>query len=349
MHDKQKSTTDSDKLLFTRYHHAIAQNTLTFDESQHAALQSLQTLLDILHAPLTRRKPWPWRTHAMRSIQGLYVFGGVGRGKSMLMSWFYDSCQLTQKRRVHFHVFMQDVHRFIHQHPSKNPLHTLAKTMRKTTQLLCLDEFYISDIAEGMLLSGLFSALFAEGITVVITSNYHPDALYPNGLQRPLILPFLRLLHEKTTLVELAGTQDYRLIKTPHTAPRYFYPLNAHTDNAIKNHLPTQSAYTTYTFAQLCAQPKGAKDYLELAQGFSYLVLTQIPQFTKGKNDEIRRFMTLIDVLYEYNVTLLCSAQVAINALYLDDDGQLDFERTRSRLIAMQAADYPPLPNKELS
>ena len=335
---------DRQKPLLIRYENAVLQNELTFDSNQHEAIHHLQRLLDELQAygvKLARIKRWQWKSPTVSPWQGLYLFGGVGRGKSMLMTWFYDGCHLAQKRRVHFHVFMQEVHTFIHENPLQNALPALAKTVRKKTQLLCFDEFYISDIADAMLLSGLFTALFAEGVIVVITSNYHPDTLYPNGLQRNSVLPFISLLHEKTALIELSGKQDYRLTKAKHQITRYFFPLTPQTEKAIVNSTPLLATCVTFTFAQLCSEPKGAKDYLALVQNISHLVLTHIPQLSQDKNNETRRFITLIDVLYEYNVVLLCSAQVAIDELYFEDDIQLNFQRTRSRLIEMQSADYP--------
>ena len=335
---------DKEKPLLTRYEKAIVQNELTFDRHQQEAIAHLQRLLDELHTygnKLARIKRWQWKSPTVSPWQGLYLFGDVGRGKSMLMTWFYDSCQLAQKRRVHFHVFMQEVHAFIHQNQAQNALPKLAKTVRQTTQLLCFDEFYISDIADAMLLSRLFSALFTEGVIIVITSNYHPDGLYPNGLQRSSVLPFIALLHEKTAVIELLGQQDYRLTKPKHHITRYFFPLNTETEKAIANNAPKHPTCVTYSFAQLCGEAKGAKDYLALVQNISHLVLTHIPQFTQDKNNEIRRFITLIDVLYEYNVMLLCSAQVAIHELCLEHSNQLDFHRTRSRLMEMQSADYP--------
>jgi cell division protein ZapE len=335
---------DNEKPLLKRYEKAILQNELTFDSHQQEAIAHLQRLLDELHTYGNKRvrlKRWQWKSPTVSPWQGLYLFGDVGRGKSMLMTWFYDDCQLAQKRRVHFHVFMQEVHAFIHQTQTHNALPKLAKTVRQNTQLLCFDEFYISDIADAMLLSRLFSALFREGVIIVITSNYHPDSLYPNGLQRSSVLPFIALLREKTALIELSGKQDYRLTKTKHQTTRYFFPLNPETEKALINHTPNRPTCVTYTFAQLCGEPKGAKDYLALVQNISHLVLTHIPPLTQDKNNETRRFITLIDVLYEYNVVLLCSAQVAIDELCLEESNQLDFHRTRSRLIEMQSANYP--------
>ncbi len=338
---------NTQKPLLERYEKAILHNQLTFDSNQHDALHYLQQLLDEFHTygnKVAHSKRWRWKSsNAPKPWQGLYLFGDVGRGKSMLMTWFYDSCQLPKKRRVHFHVFMQEVHAFIHQNNALNAFTAFAKKVRSTTQLLCFDEFYISDIADAMLLSRLFSALFMEGVILVITSNYHPDTLYPNGLQRSSVLPFIALLHEKTALIELSGKQDYRLTKIKHQATRYFSPLNPQTEKALIDQIPRHRTYMTYTFAQLCGEPKGAKEYLTLAQNISHLILTHIPQLTRDKNNETRRFITLIDVLYEYNVVLLCSAQVAIDELYLENDRQLDFQRTRSRLIEMQATDYPHL------
>lgn len=327
--------------LIQRYEQNVADKFIEFDSEQWTALQHLQTLLNELHVygeKLTRVKRWQWKSSTVTMWQGVYLFGDVGRGKSMLMAWFYEACQLQKKRRVHFHVFMQEVHLFIHEHPNQNALPLLAKHVRETTQLLCFDEFYISDIADAMLLSRLFEALFKEGVIVVMTSNYHPDNLYPNGLQRASLLPFIALLHEKTVLIELTGKQDYRLTKSD-AATRYFFPLTEQTEITISQYSLEQNS-ATFSFSQLCGQPKGARDYLALAEQIDNLVLTHIPQLTPEKHNEARRFITLIDILYEYKIRLVCSAEVAIDELYLDGKNKNDFERTRSRLMEMQSADY---------
>jgi cell division protein ZapE len=232
---------------------------------------------------------------------------------------------------------MQEVHLFVHHHPNQNALPLLAKHVRETTQLLCFDEFFINDIADAMLLSGLFDALFKQGVISVITSNCHPDKLYPNGLQRASLLPFIDLLHAKTAIIQLDGKQDYRLTKPADAAMRYFFPLNVQTEIALSQ----CHAEAVFSFAQLCGEPKGARDYLTLATQIETLVLTQIPQLTAEKQNEVRRFITLIDVLYDAKVTLICSAEVAIDELYQNGKHQNDFERTRSRLIEMQSIHYP--------
>ncbi len=326
--------------LIQRYEQHVADKLIDFDAEQWAALQNLQTLLDELHTygeKLARVKRWQWKSSLVTTWQGLYLFGDVGRGKSMLMTWFYEACELPKKRRVHFHVFMQEVHSFIHQHPNQNALPFLAKHVRETAQLLCFDEFFINDIADAMLLSGLFDALFKQGVIIVITSNCHPDKLYPNGLQRASLLPFIDLLHAKVAIIQLNGEQDYRLTKSFDVASRYFFPLNAQTEIAISQ----CNADVVFSFAKLCGEPKGARDYLTLAAQINTLVLTHIPQLTAEKQNEARRFITLIDVLYDYKVTLICSAEVAIDDLYLNGKTKADFERTRSRLIEMQSTHYP--------
>ena len=324
--------------LLQRYEEHVANHVIDFDAAQWKTLQAFQTLLDELHADDGKSAPvkfWQRKTMA-KTIQGLYLFGDVGRGKSMLMAWFYEACELPKKRRVHFHVFMQEVHLFIHQNPNQNALTLLAKKVRETTQLLCLDEFFINDIADVMLLSRLFDGLFSHAVSVVITSNYHPDKLYPNGLQRASLLPFIDLLHAKTTLIELCGELDYRLTQSVDSATRYFFPLNSQTENAISQ----CNTKAVFSFAALCGEPKGARDYLTLAAQYDSLVLTHIPQFTPEKNNEARRFITLIDVLYDYKVTLICRAEVAIDDLYCKGKNKYDFERTRSRLIEMQSTQY---------
>jgi cell division protein ZapE len=326
--------------LFQRYEQQVSDNIIEFDAAQWRTLQTLQTFLDELRTygeKLTPIKRWYWKSSPVTIWQGLYLFGDVGRGKSMLMMWFYEACELSKKRRVHFHVFMQEVHQFIHQHPNQNALSLLAKHVRESTQLLCFDEFFINDIADAMLLSGLFDALFKQGVIIVITSNYHPDNLYPNGLQRVSLLPFIDLLHTKVAIIQLAGEQDYRLTKLIDSKTRYFFPLNLQTRFAISQCNPA----VVFSFTDLCGKPKGARDYLTLAAQIDMLVLTDIPQLTAEKHNEARRFITLIDVLYDYKVILICSSEVAIDELYCNGKNKNDFERTRSRLIEMQSIHYP--------
>ena len=324
--------------LLQRYKQHVADKFIDFDVEQFEALQALQNLLDELHADekSMRRKFLQWKISA-KTIQSLYLFGAVGRGKSMLMTWFYEACELAEKRRVHFHVFMLEVHLFIHQNPNQNALVLFAKQIRESVKLLCFDEFFINDIADVMLLSALFDALFKQDVIIVITSNYPPDKLYPNGLQRASLLPFIDLLYEKTAIIQINGEQDYRLTKSSNVETRYFFPLNLNAEIAISQ----CNAEAIFSFVELCEKPKGAHDYLKLAAQFDTLVLTNIPQFTVEKQNEARRFITLIDVLYDYKVTLICSAEVAIDDLYLNGKNKADFERTRSRLIEMQSTNYP--------
>ncbi len=327
--------------LVQRYEKCVAEKNLEFDTAQWTVLQFLQTRLDELESHSKRHlrvKRWSWKSRDITK-QGVYLFGDVGRGKSMLMTWFYEACQLQKKRRVHFHVFMQEVHLFIHKHLNQNALLLFAKQVRETTHLLCFDEFYIDNIADAMLLSCLFETLFEEGVFVVMTSNYHPDNLYPNGFQRASLLPFIAMLHKKIALIELAGKQDYRVAKLNKTATRYFFPLTEQTQITLL-HYGSQPNSALFSFAQLCGQPNGTRDYLALAQQIDNLVLTHIPQLSPERHNETQRFITLIDVLYEYKVTLVCSAEVAIDELCLDGKNKNDFERTRSRLIEMQSIYY---------
>lgn len=358
------------RLLEQRYLHQVEQQHLQYDEAQFIAIRHLQTLLDKLlinstypRNILTRKFNLP----AQEKCRSLYIFGDVGRGKSMLMDLFYEVCPLTEKRRVYFHAFMLEVHAFIHHTQQQNqsdPLDTLAKKISTSSSLLCFDEFHVTDIADAMILQRLFSRLFELGVVVVITSNRHPKDLYQGGLQKEQFLAFIDLLQREANTIELVARTDYRLsfLRTLNTT--YYFPLDAHASDFIQqsyNRL-TQSAtkqsgilqllgrqvflsavhnnIALLSFDELCAQPLGSADYLELANQFTTLIVTDIPKLTAEKRNEAKRFVTLIDTLYEYKVQLICTAEVPAHALYTEGDGVFEFKRTVSRLMEMQSDNY---------
>ena len=302
---------------------------------------------------------------------GLYLWGGVGRGKSILMDLFYQCIPSTPKRRVHFHAFMLDVHARVfrlRQDPSNkgDPLRAVARQISEETTLLCFDEFQVTDTADAMILSRLFKKMFERGIVVVATSNRPPGDLYLHGLNRDLFLPFIDMLSERTEVVHLDGARDYRLEQL-RSIGVFHTPLGAESEQelAAAFHQLTgkergdpltllaqgrsltipnaASGVGQCTFAELCEQPLGSADYLAIAETFNTLIVSRIPKMSPEKRNEAKRFTTLIDALYEHKVNLICSADALPNDLYTDGHGSFEFARTVSRLIEMQSPDYMAL------
>jgi cell division protein ZapE len=370
----QRATTehvpDLSGLLEKQYIHQVAQNHIQHDNAQFIALQHLQTLLDniLLSIDYDQKSV----AHKLLSsppekCQSLYIFGDVGRGKSMLMALFYEACPIKQKRRVHFNMFMLEVHAFIHEWRQQNntdAISALAKKIRASALLLCLDEFHVTDIADAMILERLFSKLFESGIIVVITSNRHPDDLYLGGLQREQFLIFTRLLQRKSKVIELVAKEDYRLMHLHALEATYYFPLDAHAGefvqqsyNEFTNFAPKQAGVLQVlgrkvilsavhgdialtSFDELCVQSLGSADYIEIAREFSTVIMAEIPKLLAEKRNEAKRFMTLIDALYEHKVKLICTAEVPAQELYTEGDGAFEFRRTVSRLIEMQSEGY---------
>ncbi|MCK9397991.1 MAG: cell division protein ZapE [Methylobacter sp.] len=353
-----------------QYNTLVAQNHIQHEKNQLTALKHLQTLLDNLVAAVgyeqksALHKLFLTRPGAYKS---LYLFGNVGRGKSMLMDLFFDACPFPQKRRVHFHAFMLEVHAFIHQWRRQNntdAISALAKHIRESELLLCFDEFHVSDIADAMILVRLFKRLFDLGIVVVITSNCHPNELYHDGLQRELFLPFVSLLQEKADVMELVADQDYRLCHLHALKTTYYYPLDQQAAkfvrqsyNELTNFAPLKPDVVEVlgrkvvlsavhgnvaltSFDELCMHALGPADYLEIGRRFDIVILADIPKLTVEKCNEAKRFVTLIDALYEHKVKLICTAEVPAQELYTDGEGSFEFERTVSRLIDMQSESY---------
>lgn len=362
---------DVSGLLEQRYLQQVEQQFIQYDEAQFAAIHHLQTLLNNLlstfvsqHNSLTRKFH---RSPTQKKCRSLYIFGDVGRGKSMLMDLFYEACPITQKRRVYFHAFMLEVHAFIHESRRQNHANaiiSLADNIKASTILLCFDEFHVTDIADAMILQRLFSRLFELGVVIVMTSNRHPNDLYQGGLQKQQFLAFIELLQNNANIIELAAKTDYRLSYLPALTTTYHFPLDAKASEFIQQHYNglTQCAtkqsgvlrllgrqlflsavhnnIALLSFDELCVQPLGSADYLTLANQFSTLIVTDIPKLTAEKRNEAKRFVTLIDALYEHKVQLICTAEVPAHALYTEGDGVFEFKRTVSRLIEMQSDSY---------
>ena len=346
---------------------------LESDPAQELAAEKLQSLYNALlhYEPAAGRVGWRERLGLARRReeppQGLYLFGAVGRGKSMLMDLFFETAPLPRKRRVHFHAFMLEVHESLHRQRQEgiegDPLGPLAARIADAAWLLCFDEFHVSNIADAMLLGRLFAALFDLGVVVVATSNEAPGDLYKDGLQRERFLPFIALLQERLDVLELDGVIDYRRNRIQGMTV-YHHPLGPDATSALASAFarltddaagaPTTlmaqgrtvavpraaKGVASFRFADLCEQPLGAADYLAIATHFHTVIVADIPRMTRDQRNEARRFMTLIDALYEHKTNLICSAAEPPDRLYVSGEGAKDFRRTASRLIEMQSSAY---------
>jgi cell division protein ZapE len=362
------------------------------DPAQDLAAEKLQ----VLHQALKDYRPlghqgaiavWKARLGLSRQQEdppsGLYIFGPVGCGKSMLMDLFFDSAPVPRehKRRVHFHAFMIEVHQRLHawrlrtKGEEADPIPKLAEEIAAETWLLCFDEFQVSNIADAAILGRLFTALFEDGVVVVATSNRAPDDLYLGGLQRELFLPFIALLKEKLDVIAIEGAVDYRLLRL-RGRPVYHTPLNEQAATALDEAFATLTengdgdghgsgaapctisvqgrkvevplaakGVARFTFQELCSRPLGAADYLALATDFHTLIISGIPRLNRDRHNEAVRFMALIDALYEHKVNLICSAEVPPAELYTEGDFAFEFQRTVSRLMEMQSDTYLTAPH----
>jgi cell division protein ZapE len=300
------------------------------------------------------------------SSQGIYLYGGVGRGKSTLMDLFFETVNISQKRRVHFHQFMKEIHEAIKQAREQgvtDPLITVASQLRSHVFLLCFDEFYVNDITDAMILGRLFTALFHQGIVCVMTSNRHPDELYPNGLNRELFLPAIALLKEKMQILCLDNEKDYRLTKHPQEA-LYLSPPSMEVTHILQNHWNTLThkaspqVLTIHVYGRPIILEKtaegvlwidfkaffkkalAASDYLEIAQHIHTVILCNVPHLSPENRNEAVRFRLFIDALYEAKRRLIISAETNPDLLYNEGDTAFDFQRTASRLYEMTSQDY---------
>jgi cell division protein ZapE len=332
------------------------------DEQQNALTQLLKLnnqLIKNKYFKLFNRK---------KLTYGIYLHGKVGRGKTMLMDMFYKQVPIkVTKLRTHYQDFMLEVHQRIFKLEqakySRDVILRIAKDLAKKYRLICLDELQISDIADAMIVGRLFEHLIKFGTIMVITSNAVVDELYKDGLQREYFLKFIELIKQKLKILELSAASDYRLMKAVNSKQRYFYPLDINTKNQIdaliaeivgkplasielevngrKLHLAQAYKHILVSnFKELCQQNLGAGDYGEICKKFKIIFLLDIPQLSVDERNEAKRFMMLIDHIYDHKLMLFCSANVSASSLYLQGDGVFEFQRTISRLIEIQSSDY---------
>ncbi|PJI39501.1 cell division protein ZapE [Ferrovibrio sp.] len=371
--------------ILETYRARLAAGELAEDPAQALAAEKLELLSRRLqHYQPGKEDGWLQKLSFGRkrepAPQGLYIYGDVGRGKSMLMDLFFAGAPVEKKRRVHFHAFMQEVHAEIFRYrqlseddPEKkaggdDPIKPAAKKIAKSAWLLCFDEMQVSDVADAMILGRLFEKLFQRGVVIVATSNRHPDDLYKGGLNRQLFLPFIELFKEKLDVLHLAASRDYRLQRIAKS-PVWFSPMSAKSTLALdhvwnlltddaegdpaeiellgrKLMVPLQArGVARFRFDELCEQPLGPADFLAIAKNFHTVMIDNIPTLSPAKRNEAKRFVTLVDALYEAKAKLLATADAPPETLYPEGEGAFEFQRCVSRLNEMQSEDYRALPH----
>ncbi|KAG4080912.1 hypothetical protein HA402_010083 [Bradysia odoriphaga] len=346
------------------YEHALAERGYKPDEAQKNAINRLQRYYD----------DWigfkAMRSNALKRLlsrpdvpRGVYLWGGVGRGKSFLMDAFYASVPVTRKTRLHFHEFMRSVHRELEEVKGKqDPLDEVARRLAKRYRLICFDEFHVSDVADAMILHRLLLKLFEHGTSFVMTSNYEPSLLYPDGLHRDRILPAIALIKGRMDIMNVDAGIDYRR-RSLEQVQCYHSPLDARAaaalDEAFKSlaDMPPQEpllhiehreirakalagSVVWFDFATLCGGPRSQNDYLELANRFHAVILSDVPRMGPRQASEARRFTWLIDVFYDHKIKLIISAECAAEELYTDGALANEFHRTVSRITEMQSREY---------
>ena len=333
------------------------------DPAQARAVTELDRIFRALHDIQPRRRLLRWFPGGPDAVKGLYMWGGVGRGKTYLMDQFYDCLGDTiSKRRAHFHRFMEDVHaRLRRLGKQQDPLREIGRRLAEKHRVLCFDEFFVVDIADAMILSELFSSLFHHGVTLIATSNVAPDDLYKDGLQRAKFLPTIELLKNHCRILDVDGGEDHRL-RILSRAETYHFPLDnedflpdtmrkvspGRIDEARTirvNQRPMKSCAVAdgvgwFTFSTLCIEPRAPADYIELARRFNTVLIENVPQMDDHDANAARRFIHLIDELYDRRVNAVMTAAVGVDELYVGVQLQFEFQRTISRLTEMQTREY---------
>jgi cell division protein ZapE len=366
-----------------RYAARVAAHVIESDPAQWRVVERLarlETQLENYHpASKSSALGWLMSRRAPETPRGLYLWGDVGRGKSMLMDLFFDGVTFERKRRAHFHEFMADVHERVRRFREKaksgelangDPIRRTADEIADETMLLCFDEFHVTDIADAMILGRLFERLFERGVVLVATSNVPPEDLYLGGLNRALFVPFIRMIEERVDVVRLDARTDFRMEKLEGMAA-WYVPADAAARNAIDRtwlllagdtggervdlplkgrviHVPRAGGGAArFNYADLCAKPLGALDFLHIARAFHTVVVDEIPMLTDRHRNEVRRFILLIDTLYDRAVKLIASAAAEPDRLFSDGDTSegFEFRRTASRLYEMRSTEYLARPH----
>ncbi|MFT6270449.1 MAG: cell division protein ZapE [Alphaproteobacteria bacterium] len=341
-----------------------------YDEAQENAVKELQRLYDELTQPKKKRtwrvtlKATFGRNMTKPTIQGIYFWGGVGRGKTYLVDTFYECLPFENKMRVHFHRFMQRVHQELTLlDKQEDPLKIIAKKLADETRIICFDEFFVSDITDAMILGTLIQELFAHGIVLVATSNIEPNGLYRNGLQRARFLPVIDLINQHTRVVNVDSGNDYRM-RTLEQAEIYHFPLDKAAQENLDDYFDKLSpekyeinvpvdiegrkipamkkaeGVIMFEFLALCDGPRSQTDYIELSREYQTVLLANVRQMDETKDDIARRFIAMVDEFYERKVKLIISAEVDMEYLYINGRLSFEFQRCLSRLQEMQSHDY---------
>jgi len=361
------------------YHDKVSEGELGPDPAQESLVEKLEELYSSLenYQSVSMQSGWKeWlglSKNREEPCRGLYIYGDVGRGKSMLMDLFFETVQLEHKRRVHFHAFLQDIHARFSDFRSQNPgggdpIPSVIKSIVEETVLLCFDELQVVNIVDAMILGRLFEGLFQHGVVIVATSNRPPNDLYKDGLQRKKFIPFIDLISRKLDVIQLGAERDYRLERM--LGMRVFHhplglesktDLDSYFKELTKGYIPapenivvkgrsieiTQAAAGVgrISFARLCGSALGPADYLEISRRYHTLILDEIPRMGEDLKNEAQRFVILIDTLYENKVNLICSADAPPQELYVLGKGVFEFDRLVSRLMEMQSEEYLSLPH----
>jgi cell division protein ZapE len=355
------------------YEQHLVQHGHVRDPSQSSVVELLDDLQQrLLAAPPPKRglaKLLSRERNSVPGVTGLYLWGGVGRGKTFLMDLFFETLTLDSKRRVHFHRIMKDVHERLRALGDiEDPLDVVARNMAAEARVLCFDEFFVSDIGDAMILGRLLHGLFERGVTLVATSNTRPDDLYRDGLQRQRFLPAIEALNRHTRVVELAGDTDYRL-KLLQQAGTYLTPDDGSARAKLREFFRESASSQVqenqaleingrrlktrrcakgiawFDFADLCDGPRSQADYIEIARWYPTIVVSSVPELDELREDQARRFIALVDEFYDRRVKLIVSAERPAEELYTGKRLRFEFERTVSRLIEMQSLEYLHLPH----